>query len=497
MTATESPPAPAAPANPHHERRWLILALLGTAQLMVVLDATVVNIALPSAQKALGFSDANRQWIVTAYSLTFGSLLLLFGRIGDLFGRKRTLIVGLVAFGVVSAIGGAAESFGMLVTARAFQGAAGALLAPSALSLLTTTFTEPRERGIAFGVYGAVAGAGGAVGLLLGGVLTEYFSWRWCLYVNVVIAVPAVFAAIVLLTNQVPSERPRFDIPGAVAVSLGLFLIVYGFSQAEPRGWTDWETLGSLIVGVALLIVFAVIERRAPHPLLPLRIVLDRNRGGSYLSVLISGAGLFGVFLFLTYYLQKTLGYSPVTTGLAFLPMVGMIIVGSTTSNAVLLPRFGPKPLVPTGMLLAALGMVLLAQLGVQSTYVAHILPALLIIGAGLGLIFAPSINTATLGVSQEDAGVASATVNSCQQVGGSIGTAFLNTIATTAVTSYLVGKTPTPLVAAQAAVHGYTVAFWWAAGIFLLGAVVSGTLLRPGAAAVGLVAETQPAVAV
>ena len=209
--------------------------------------------------------------------------------------------------------------------------------------------------------------------------------------------------------------------------------------------------------------------------------MLDRNRGGSYLSVLISGAGLFGVFLFLTYYLQKTLLYSPVTTGLAFLPMVVMIVIGSTTSNAVLLPRFGPKPLVPTGMLLAALGMVILAQLGVHSTYAGDILPALLVIGLGLGLIFAPSINTATLGVSQDDAGVASATVNSCQQVGGSIGTAFLNTIATTAVTSYLVGKAVTPLVAAQAAVHGYTVAFWWAAGIFLLGAIVSGTLLRPG----------------
>jgi EmrB/QacA subfamily drug resistance transporter len=495
VTATETIEARADLANPHHDRRWLILALLGTAQLMVVLDATVVNIALPSAQKALGFSDANRQWVVTAYSLTFGSLLLLFGRFGDLFGRKRTLVIGLVGFGVISAIGGAAQSFGVLVTARAFQGAAGALLAPSALSLLTTTFTAPRERGIAFGIYGAIAGAGGAVGLLLGGVLTEYLSWRWCLYVNVVIAVPAVFAALALLTNQVPAERPRFDIPGAVAVSLGLFLIVYGFSQAEPRGWTDVETLGSLIAGVILLAVFVVIERRAAHPLLPLRIVLDRNRGGSYLSVLISGAGLFGVFLFLTYYLQKTLLYSPVTTGLAFLPMVAMIIVSSTTSNAVLLPRFGPKPLVPVGMLLAALGMVILAQLGVHSTYAGHILPALLVTGLGLGLIFAPSINTATLGVSEADAGVASATVNSCQQVGGSVGTAFLNTIATTAVTSYLAGKALTPLVAAQAAVHGYTVAFWWAAGIFALGAIVAGTLLRPGAAAV--MAEAQPAVAV
>ncbi|HUJ35074.1 MAG TPA: MFS transporter [Solirubrobacteraceae bacterium] len=496
MTATQTTEARADLANPHHDRRWLILALLGTAQLMVVLDATVVNIALPSAQKALGFSDANRQWIVTAYSLTFGSLLLLFGRFGDLFGRKRTLVIGLVGFGVISALGGAAQSFGVLVTARAFQGAAGALLAPSALSLLTTTFTEPRERGIAFGIYGAIAGAGGAVGLLLGGVLTEYLSWRWCLYVNVVIAVPAVLAALALLTNEVPAERPRLDMPGAAAVSLGLFALVYGFSQAEPRGWTDVVTLGSLIAGVILLAVFVVIERRAAHPLLPLRIVLDRNRGGSYLSVLISGAGLFGVFLFLTYYLQKTLNYSPVVTGLAFLPMVGMIVIGSTTSNAVLLGRVGPKPLVPTGMLLAALGMAILAQLGVHSTYAGHILPALLVIGLGLGLIFAPSMNTATLGVEPSDAGVASATVNSCQQVGGSIGTAFLNTIATTAVTSYLAGRALTPLVSAQAAVHGYTVAFWWAAGIFGLGAVVSGTLLRPGVAVGAAEAEPVPVVA-
>jgi EmrB/QacA subfamily drug resistance transporter len=477
------------------DRRWLILGLVGVAQLMVVLDASVMNIALPSAQKALGFSDTDRQWIITAYSLTFGSLLLLFGRIGDLFGRKLTLVAGLIGFAVVSGIAGAAPSFGVLVAARALQGAFGALLAPSALSILTTTFTAPRERGVAFGIYGAIAGAGGAIGLLLGGVLTEYLSWRWCLYVNVVIAVPAVFAAVALLTNEVPDERPKLDIPGAVVVTLGLFALVYGFSQAEPRGWDDVVTLGSLAVGVALLVVFVVIERRAARPLLPLRIVLDRNRGSSYLSVLIAGAGMFGVFLFLTYYLQVTQGYSPVTTGLAYLPMVAAIVVSSTASNAALLPRVGPRPLVPAGMLLAALGMAILTQLKVDSSYASHVLPALLVTGFGLGLIFAPSMNTATLGVRQEDAGVASATVNSCQQVGGSIGTAFLNTIATSAATSFVVGKAPSAALAAQAAVHGYTVAFWWAAGIFAVGAVLAGVLLRPGVA-VGAV-EVQPAVAV
>ena len=469
--------------NPHHDRRWLILALLGTAQLMVVLDATVVNIALPSAQKALGFSDSNRQWIITAYSLAFGSLLLPFGRVGDLFGRKLTLVTGLVGFSIVSAIAGASQSFGVLAGTRALQGAFGALLAPSALSLLTTTFTDPRERGTAFGVYGAIAGGGGAIGLLLGGVLTEYLSWRWCLYVNVVIAVPAVIAALVLLTNQRPEHRPRIDWPGTVTASAGLFGIVFGFSQAEPRGWGDPVTLAALAAGVVLLIAFVLIERRSPNPLLPLRIVLDRNRGGSYLSVLISGAGVFAVFLFLTYYLQLNRGWSPVTTGLAFLPMVAMIVVASTTSNAILLARVGPRPLVTTGMLLAAAGMLILTQLGENSSYAGHILPALLVTGFGLGLIFAPAINTATLGVEPSEAGIASATVNSCQQVGGSIGTAFLNTMATTATASYLSGKLPTPNNTALAALHGYTVAFWWAMGIFLIGAAVAGLLLRPGAA--------------
>jgi EmrB/QacA subfamily drug resistance transporter len=486
--------APAVQANPHHERRWLILALLGTAQLMVVLDATVVNIALPSAQKALGFSDGNRQWIITAYSLAFGSLLLPFGRVGDLFGRKLTLLIGLVGFSVVSAIAGASQSFGVLVGTRALQGMFGALLAPSALSLLTTTFTDPRERGTAFGIYGAIAGGGGAIGLLLGGVLTEYLSWRWCLYVNVVIAVPAIFAALALLTNQVPEHRPKLDWPGTITASAGLFGIVFGFSQAEPRGWGDPVTLGALAAGVVLLVVFVMIERRSSHPLLPLRIVLDRNRGGSYLSVLISGAGIFAVFLFLTYFLQINRGYSPVTTGVAFLPMVGAIVVMSTSSNAILLARVGPRPLVFTGMLLAACGMLILTQLDENSSYAGHILPALIVTGLGLGLIFAPSISTATLGVDPADAGVASATVNSCQQVGGSIGTSFLNTMATTATATFLSGKLPTRANAAQAALHGYTVAFWWAAGIFAVGALVALLLLRPGATQPSL--EPQPVVA-
>jgi EmrB/QacA subfamily drug resistance transporter len=468
--------------NPHHPRRWAILVLLGTAQLMVVLDATIVNIALPSAQTALHFSDGSRQWVITAYALAFGSLLLFGGRIGDLFGRKLTFVAGLIGFAVASALGGAAESFGVLVAARALQGAFGALLAPSALSLLTTTFTSADERGKAFGIYGAIAAGGGAVGLLLGGVLTEYLSWRWSLYVNLAFAIPAAIGALALLHNQAHAATARIDLPGTLTASGGLFALVYGFSNAETHGWGAASTIAFLAAGVALLAAFVAIQRRAEHPLLPLRVVLDRNRGGSYLAVGIVGAGMFGVFLFLTYYLQQTLGFSPIKTGLAFLPMIGMVMVTATTATTRLLPRTGPRPLLTVGMVLSAAGMVLLAQLGVDSTYAAHVLPGLLVSGAGLGLVMAPAMNTATLGVDAADAGVASATVNTMQQIGGSMGTALLSTLASSAAASYLTGKPPDASLAAQAAVHGYTTAFWWSAGIFAIGAIVCGLLLRGGA---------------
>jgi EmrB/QacA subfamily drug resistance transporter len=469
-------------SSANHARRWWILAILGVAQLMVVLDATIVNIALPSAQDALGFSDDARQWIVTAYSLAFGALLLIGGRIADLFGRKRTLIAGLLGFAAASAIGGAAESFGVLVAARAAQGAFGALLAPAALSLLTTTFTDPRERGKAFGIYGAIAGGGGAVGLLLGGVLTEHLSWRWTLYVNLLFAIPAALGAFALLARHARTERPHIDVPGTLTATGGLFALVYGFAQAETHGWGSATTIGFLTGGVALLAAFIAIERRAAHPLLPLRVLLDRNRGGSYLAIGIAGAGMFGVFLFLTYFLQQTLGYSPIQTGFAFLPMLGAVMLTATMSTAALLPRIGPRPLVTLGMALAAGGMVLLAQLGVDSTYAAHVLPGLLVSGVGIGLVMAPAMNTGTLGVDESDAGVASATVNTMQQIGGSLGTALLSTLSASAASAYLAGKPSTAAAAAEAAVHGYTTAFWWATGIFLAGALVAGLLLRSGA---------------
>ncbi len=464
-----------------HSRRWWILAVLGIAQLMVVLDVTVVTIALPSAQHALHFSNASRQWIVTAYALAFGSLLLVGGRIGDLFGRKRTFIGGAIGFALASAIGGAAPSFDVLVAARALQGAFAALLAPAALSLLTTTFSDPSERGRAFAIWGAIAGGSGALGLLLGGALTQSLSWRFTLFVNLIFAVPAALGALALLRSDVRAARPRIDVPGTLTATGGLFSLVYAFAHAQTHGWGSTETVAFLIAGVVLLVCFVAIQMRAAHPLLPLRVVLDRNRGGSFLALGVIGAGMFGVFVFLTYYLQLTLGYSPLKTGVAFLPLTAALVISAGVTSARLLPRTGPRPVIAAGMVLSAAGLALLAQLGVHATYATQVLPGLVAMGAGLGLVFPPATNVATLGVDEADAGVASALVNTTSQVGGSLGTALLSTISATAASSYVAVRQPTALVLAHAAVHGYTTSFLWAAGIFAVGAVVTGALLRGG----------------
>jgi len=469
--------------DPHYARRWLILAVLAVAQLMVVLDATIVNIALPSAQTSLGFSDDSRQWVVTAYALAFGSLLLLGGRLSDLFGRKWMFIAGLAGFSLASAVGGAAQSFEMLVGARALQGLFGAILAPASLALLSVTFTDAAERRKATGLYGAIAGGGGAIGLLLGGLLTEYLSWRWCLYVNLAFALPAAIAALRLLHHQPVTVKPRLDLPGVVTASAGLFALVYGFSHAETDGWAAGLTLAALAAGVLLLTGFVAIQRRAAHPLLPLRVITDRNRGGAYVAVAVAGAGMFGMFLFLTYFLQQTLGFSPVEAGCAFLPLTAALLVGVGVSSTKLLPRVGPRPAVTLGLLLASTGMLVLTQLTVDSSYATGVLPGLLLVGFGLGLTMASVMAGATLGVRPADAGVASAMVNTGQQIGGSIGTALLSTLSASAVTGYLAGKEQTADVLARASVHGYTTAFWISAGIFAAGAVICGALLRPGVA--------------
>ena len=461
--------------------RWWALVVLALAQLMVVLDATIVNIALPTAQADLAFSDGDRQWVVTAYALAFGSLLLLGGRLSDFFGRKRMFMIGLVGFALASALGGAAQNLELLIVARGLQGVFGAALAPAALSLLSTTFTDPAERGKAFGIFGAISGAGGGLGLLLGGVLTEYVSWRWCLYVNLLIAAIAVFGAVRKLHDEPTPGHAKLDLAGTVTAVVGLVALVYGLANAETDGWTAGWTLGPVITGVVVLLAFVIIERRVAHPLLPLRVVLDRNRGGSYASIAIAGAGMFGIFLFLTYYLTAVLGFTPVRTGLAFLPMLAGIMLTATTAGSILTPRIGPRPLVPLGALTAAGGMVLLTRLQLDSTYVSGVLPGLIIVGLGLGLVFAPTQNAATSGVEHRDAGVASAMISTVQQIGGSIGTALLSSFAATAASDHLAGRTPTAQLAMEAQLASYHTVFWWSAGFFVLSAIVAAVLFRTG----------------
>lgn len=483
MNAPASKQAAGVPSQEqlHHSRRWWVLGVVGIAQLMIVLDATIVNIALPSAQRDLGFANADRQWIITAYALAFGSLLLLGGKLGDLFGRKWTFLVGLTGFALASAGGGAAPNFAVLASARALQGVFAALLAPSALSLLSTTFTDPKQRAKAFAVFGAIAGGGGAVGLLLGGVLTSYLSWRWCLYVNLIFAAVALVGALTFIINPERGERPRLDFVGTMLASAGLFAIVFGFSRAQTYSWASPSTWVPLGIGAVLLMSFMLVERVVPHPLLPLRIVADRNRGGAYAAVFLTFLGGFSIFLFLTYFLQQDLGFSPVKTGVAFLPLPLSLVASSAFANVRLLPRFGSRRLIVAGLIMGALGMGLLTQLSPSSSYVLHVLPSLIIIGLGFGLVVPPALNSATQGVAFKDAGVASAMVNTMQQVGGSMGVALLSAFAAQSTSRYLAAHhgSSSLLSAKIAATNGFALAFAISAGIFLGAAILCGTLIR------------------
>jgi EmrB/QacA subfamily drug resistance transporter len=468
-------------------RRWKALIFIALAQLMVVLDATIVNIALPSAQLDLGISDGNRQWVITAYALAFGGLLLFGGRVADLWGRRRAFIVGLIGFALASALGGAAQNEGMLFAARALQGVFGALAAPAALSLLTVLFTDAKERAKAFGIYGAIAGAGAAVGLLLGGVLTEYMDWRWTFFVNIPFAAAAAAGAwLVIREPEAARNRSTLDVPGVVLASLGLVALVYGFSRAEQKDWTESITIAMFVASVVLLTAFAIVESRVKSPLLPLRVILDRNRGGAYLTLGLAMIGMFGLFLFLTYYLQGVRGYSPVQTGFAFMPMVVGMIVGSTQIGTRLVTRVPPRYLMGPGFAVGALGILLLTQLSIDTSYWGVIVPAEVLLGLGMGTAFMPGMSLATERVKPTDAGVASAMVNVSQQVGGAIGTALLNTIAASATASYLTSNQPSVpgeqgmvLHQFQAALEGYTEAFWWAFGLLTLSAIAAFVLIN------------------
>ncbi len=462
-------------------KRWKALGVIAIAQLMVVLDASIVNLALPSAKRALHISNANQQWVITAYTLAFGGLLLLGGRIADYVGRKKIFIIGLIGFAAASALGGLSPTAGWLFGARALQGAFGALLAPAALSLITVNFVIPKERAKAFGVFGAIAGGGAAIGLLLGGVLTQYFSWRWCLAVNTPIAIVAAVLAIPYVTESKASGAHSYDLPGAFTATFGLLSLVYGFTKAAIDGWSSSVTLTFFGISALLLVTFVVIELRTKSPLLPMRVLLERNRGGSYLASLIVGSGLFAMFLFLGLYLQVILGYSPIKTGFAFLPFsITIILTAGLAAN--LLPKVGPRPLLVVGLIFAAVGLLYLTRITPQTSYTTHVLPAMIVMSFGLALVFIPLSSTALHNVGHDDAGVASALINTSQQVGGSLGTALLNTVAATATAGYAashasLGKMLMP----TALTYGYTRAFIAGAGLLAVAAVVVFFTIRVG----------------
>jgi EmrB/QacA subfamily drug resistance transporter len=453
--------------------RWRTLFVVAIAQLMIVLDSSIMNIAIPSAKVDLGISDANQQWVITAYTLAFGSLLLLGGRIGDYMGRKKIFLVGLVGFAGASALGGIASTQGLLFASRALQGVFAALLAPAALAIISVTFTVPTERAKAFGVIGAISGGGAALGLILGGTLTEYFSWRWCLGVNVPIAVIAGLLAIKFVRESKAQGDNTYDIPGVLTATAGLFSLTYGFNEAALKGWSSPVTISFLVIAVLLLVVFVIIEKRVKNPLMPLRVVTDRNRGGSYLGSLVVGAGLFSMFLFLGLYLQVILGYTPLRSGFAFLPFTAGIIVFAGIASQ-LLPKFGPRALMVPGLIAASGGMLMISRITPETSYTTHVLPALLIMSSGMALVFIPLTSTALHAVSSHDTGVASAMLNTSQQIGGSLGTALLNTVAATATATYAAANTQLgDKVMPFAMTHGFTVAFKFSAALLFIGAIV------------------------
>jgi EmrB/QacA subfamily drug resistance transporter len=492
--------APAAATTGPPRRLGVALAVIATAQLMVVLDATIVNVALPHIQGALGFSGSNLEWVVNAYALAFGGLLLLGGRAGDLLGRRRIFIAGIVLFSLASLLGGFATDQAWLLAARAAQGVGGALAAPTALSLIAVTFAEGPPRNRAMGVYSAMSVAGGAVGLIAGGLLVQYLSWRWVFFVNLPIGLVIALAAPRVLPES-SRRRGAFDVPGAITGSLGLGALVYGLSNAatSPQGvshWGDTTVIVSLAAAAVLLVAFGFIEVRSRNALVPVRVLRSRDRSGSYLISLCVGTALFGMFFFLTLFLQDVWGYSALGTGLAYLPMVGVIMVASAV-GAQLVPRIGARPLLLAGSVVATGGMFWLSRINEHSHYASGLLGPMMLTALGIGLIFVPASLVALTKVADEDAGIASSLLNTGQQVGGALGLAVLGTVAWSAVANSLHTQaaaaartataplSPAKLAAAQkaAANHalatGFSQGYLVSAGIMLLALVITVVAIR------------------
>jgi EmrB/QacA subfamily drug resistance transporter len=458
-------------------RRWWSLGVVALIQVMVVLDTTIVTIALPSAQHALGLSLTGRQWVVTAYTLAFGASLLFGGRIGDIIGRRDALIIGAIGFAVASAAGGAAVDSGMLIGARAIQGLFAGLLAPTTLALLTVTFTEGRERAAAFSIFSTAAMSGAAIGLILGGVLTQFAGWRWCLYVNAPIAALAVTGAVSVLPNPRAGRPQRLDVGGALLGSVGIAAAVLAFGEAGSQGWGSGIVIGSLAAAAVLLTAFTLVESRVADPLLPLPVVTSRLRAAAFLSIAAISFGALGMFLFVTFLMQDVLGYSALRAGLAFIPYVVVNGLAATQLTRRLLPRTRPAALIVPGLLIMAAALLLLSQLTPHSGYLPSVLPVVTLAGLAVGLIVAPAMSTATQG---PHPGVASAFVSTSQQVGGSFGTALLNTIAASSAASYLAAHRASRhvAIAAAATVHGDAVASRCGAAALAAAAVAVAVLL-------------------
>jgi EmrB/QacA subfamily drug resistance transporter len=457
-----------------NRRKWLALALLLGVQFMVVLDIAIVNVALPSIQTDLGFSQENLQWVVSAYALLFGGFLLLFGRVADIVGRRRVFLVGIAVFSVASLLSGLAWSEGALIAARAFQGFGAAMITPAALSILTTTFTEGKERNAALGAWGAVGAFGAVAGVLLGGVLTDALSWEWIFFVNVPVGIAGFALAPFLLDESRDARIKSFDIPGATLVTGGLVTLVYGITQANSNGWGSAETIGIFAAAAALLVAFGVWERRAAEPLVPASFLRLRTVVGANVAGLILGTAIFAMFLMLTLYMQQVLGYSAMKTGLAYLAVAGTAIFWSALA-AQLVTRIGVKPVLAIGMTALSAGLVYFTQVSVGGSYLGDLLPGFLLIGVGLGFSFVPISIAALAGVQPAEAGLASGLINTSQQIGGALGIAALSAIATSTTGNSLGDGSALPV----ALTDGFQVAFIAAAGVAILGILVSLFVVR------------------